>query len=117
MRRRDRISAAAGTVGHGVAAPAAIHAGSALRGKPDSLLRRAQQWLAARERLLSAWYARTQAKSRGRSAALGQHQDSTGAIVLPYWWEYESPLKRRLALEALLRRMFSIAPRLLRAAT
>jgi hypothetical protein len=62
----------------------------ALLKRPGVLMRRAQQWLAARERRLWEW--------------LG----GEGAILLPQWWEYESPLKRRLALEATLRRMFSL---------
>ena len=87
MQRRDRFSA--GTV---------------------SLLRRTRQWLKARERLLSAWYARTQARAHARRAAKQQRLGGAGAILLPYWWEYESPLKRRIALEAMLRRMFSLVP-------
>ena len=89
MQRRDRFSA--GTV---------------------SLLRRTRQWLKARERLLSAWYARAQARAHSRHAAKQQRLGGAGAILLPYWWEYESPLKRRIALEAMLRRMFSLVPEL-----
>ena len=89
MQRRDRFSA--GTV---------------------SLLRRTRQWLKARERLLSAWCARTQARAHARRAAKQQRLGGAGAILLPYWWEYESPMKRRIALEAMLRRMFSLVPEL-----
>jgi N-glycosylase/DNA lyase len=28
----------------------------------------------------------------------------------PWWWEFESEMKRRLALEMLLRRMFAMVP-------
>ncbi len=91
MQRRDRFST--GTV---------------------SLLRRTQQWLKARERLLSAWYARTQTHARNharrRSSELRRRLGGAGAILVPDWWEYESPLKRRLALEAVLRRMFALVP-------
>ena len=79
-----------------------------------SLLRRTQQWLKARERLLSAWFACAQARARSHSRrsgiALCSRLGGAGAILVPYWWEYESPLKRRLALEAMLRRMFEIVP-------
>ena len=87
MRRRDRFSASS-----------------------VALLQRTQQWLAARERLLSAWVARTQSSTRERGAALRRRLGGAGAILLPNWWEYESPLKRRLALEAVLRRMFAMVP-------
>lgn len=89
------------------------------RCKPTAtLVKRAQQWIAARERLIAAWLSRTHRKARAsmqmrvlvrqrnRSDKLG----GAGAIKLPQWWEYESPLKRRLALEAVLRRMFSLLP-------
>ncbi len=87
MRRRDRLST--GSV---------------------SLLRRTQQWLKARERLLSAWYARTQTRTRRSGIELRRRLGGAGAILVPYWWEYESPLKRRLALEAMMRRMFAMVP-------
>lgn len=86
------------------------------RGKPGSLIRRAQQWLAARERLVSGWFARTHGRARASmQARIHAHKAArrvggAGAIVAPYWWEYESPLKRQLALEALLRRLFSVVP-------
>ena len=85
---------------------------------PRALLRRAGQWLAARERLVSSWITRAQLRARtsmqsridtSRRVRSGT-ADRTGAIRLPYWWEYESPLKRRLALEAMLRRMFALVP-------
>jgi hypothetical protein len=91
-----------------------------------TLLHRAQQWLAARERLLSAWVARTHVRARigmrhhlqlwarernrNRNSIRIDNVGRVGAIKLPQWWEYESPMKRRLALEALLRRMFSMLP-------
>ena len=79
-----------------------------------SLLRRTKQWLKARERLLSAWYARTQTRARHHtrrsSTQLRRRLGGAGAILVPYWWEYESPLKRRIALEVMLRRMFTLVP-------
>ena len=87
MRRRDRIST-----------------------RSVSLLRRTQQWLKARERMLSAWYARTQARSWRGGALLRRRLGGAGAILVPYWWEYESPLKRRIALEAMMRRIFAVVP-------
>jgi hypothetical protein len=85
------------------------------RGKPGSLIRRAQQWLAARERLVSGWFARTHGRARASmQARIHAHKakrvGGAGAIVVPYWWEYESPLKRQIALEAMLRRLFSVVP-------
>lgn len=74
------------------------------------MLRRTQQWLKARERLLSAWYARTQTRAGRRGSERGHRLGDTEAIHVPYWWEYESPLKRLLALEAMMRRMFAIVP-------
>ena len=91
MQRRDRISI-----------------------RSVSLLRRTQQWLKARERLLSAWFARAQTRARNHSRRGGielrRRLGGTGAILVPYWWEYESPLKRRLALEAMMQRMFALVP-------
>ena len=79
-----------------------------------SLLRRTQQWLKARERLLSAWFARAHARahdhSRRSGSELRRRPGGAGEILVPYWWEYESPLKRRLALEAMMRRMFALVP-------
>ncbi len=79
-----------------------------------SLLRRTQQWLKARERLFSAWFARAQTRARDHSrrggTELRRRLGGAGAILVPYWWEYESPLKRRLALEAMMRRMFALIP-------
>ena len=85
------------------------------RGKPGSLIRRAQQWLAARERLVSGWFARTHGRARANvQARIHAHKakrvGGAGAIIVPYWWEYESQLKRQLALEAMLRRLFSVVP-------
>ena len=82
--------------------------------KPDAthplaaLLHRAQQWLAARERLIAAWF--THFPLRVTPKMLERKQGGAGAILLPFWWEYESELKCRLALEAVLRRLFSIVP-------
>lgn len=83
-----------------------------------ALMRRAQQWLAARERLVSAWVARVHIRARAsmqahvqvRRRARIERVGGAGAIMLPYWWEYESPLKRQLVLEAMLRRMFLVMP-------
>jgi hypothetical protein len=88
----------------------------ALLKRPGVLMRRAQQWLAARERRLWEWIMRThlcarasmQARAQVRRHARVEKLGGEGAILLPQWWEYESPLKRRLALEATLRRMFSL---------
>ena len=73
-----------------------------------TLLHRAQQWLEARERLIARWFARF--PLRVAPSMLVRKQGGAGAIVLPYWWEYESELKCRLALEAVLRRLFSLVP-------
>jgi len=87
-----------------------------------SLLRRAQQWLAARERLLADWIARARVATalahpsmparvrRLHGKVTASRLGGAGAIMVLQWWEYESPLKRRLALEATLRRMFSVVP-------
>ncbi len=79
-----------------------------------SLLRRTQQWLKARERLFSAWFARAQTRARNHARRSGtelrRRLGGAGAIIVPYWWEYESPLKRRLALEAMMRRIFALVP-------
>ena len=85
------------------------------RAKPGSLIYRAQQWLAARERLVSRWFAHTHGRARASmQARIHAHKakrvGGAGAIMAPYWWEYESPLKRQLALEAMLRRIFSVVP-------
>ena len=88
------------------------------RNPSRALMRRAGQWLAARERLVSAWITRAHLRAR---ASIQSRVDASqriradtvggaGAIMLPYWWEYESPLKRKLALEAMLRRMFAQLP-------
>ena len=88
----------------------------------SSLLRRAQQWLAARERLLADWIARARVATalappsmparvrRLHGKVSVSRLGGAGAIMVLQWWEYESPLKRRLALEATLRRMFSVVP-------
>jgi hypothetical protein len=75
--------------------------------RPGGLLHRARQWLAARERLVAAWRARCRVK---RAARLQQPAHSASKIGLPQWWEYESPLKRHLALEVLLRKIFALVP-------
>jgi hypothetical protein len=85
------------------------------QGKPGSLLSRAQQWLSARERLLAGWIGRAHGRARaavqGRITAQRQQRiGGAGAVALPYWWEYESQLKRQIALEAMLRRLFSMVP-------
>ncbi len=91
MRRRDRFSAS--TV---------------------SLLRRTRQWLKARERLLSAWFACAHTRARNHTRRSGielrRRLGGAGAKLVPYWWEYESPLKRQLALEAMMRRMSALVP-------
>ncbi|TAG03166.1 MAG: hypothetical protein EAZ43_07275 [Betaproteobacteria bacterium] len=43
--------------------------------------------------------------ARIRSSALGFNRRSA-----PWWWEFESELKARIALENLLRRMFAMVP-------
>ena len=73
-----------------------------------TLLYRAQQWLEARERLIAGWFAHF--PTRVAPKKLERKQGGAGAIVLPHWWEYESELKCRLALEAVLRRLFSMVP-------
>jgi hypothetical protein len=73
-----------------------------------TLLHRAQQWLEARERLIAAWF--THFPLRIAPKMLERKRGGAGAILLPFWWEYESELKRRLALEAVLRRLFSMVP-------
>ena len=73
-----------------------------------ALLHRAQQWLAARERLIAAWF--THFPLRVTPKMLERKQGGAGAILLPFWWEYESELKCRLALEAVLRKLFSMVP-------
>ncbi len=114
LRDRRKLSTA-------VAPVTSTTAGRPIRSRrPGALVRRAQQWLAARERLVSSWVARTQSRARASMQARvhvrTQRRRSTaqvggaGAILLPFWWEYESPLKRRLALEAMLRRLFAMAP-------
>ena len=82
-----------------------------------ALLHRAQQWLTARERLVSIWLTRTGQRARvslrtitSRHSPPAPRQRTTHSPVVPRWWEYESELKRRLALETLLRRLFSIVP-------
>lgn len=74
----------------------------------SALLRRAQQWLSARERSVRQWFAHFPVRTEPK--VLQRRQGGAGAILLPFWWEYESELKCRLALEALLRRLFSIVP-------
>ena len=73
------------------------------------LLHRAQQWLEARERLIASWF--THFPLHVAPKMLERKQGGAGAIVVPYWWEYESELKCRLALEAVLRKLFSIVPK------
>lgn len=105
MRRPNEIARSSERVR---AAPTPVAVASRPLGRLAALARRAQQWLSARERLIARWLARFPAHMAP------EHRQRTpggaGAIVLPFWWEYESELKCRLALEALLRRLFSIIP-------
>lgn len=73
-----------------------------------TLVHRAQQWLEARERLIAAWFTHFPLRIAPKMAE--RKQGGAGAILLPHWWEYESELKCRLALEALLRRLFAMVP-------
>jgi hypothetical protein len=73
-----------------------------------ALVKRAQQWLSARERSVRHWFAHFPVRTEPK--VLERRQGGAGAILLPFWWEYESELKCRLALEALLRRLFSMVP-------
>ena len=73
-----------------------------------TLPQRAQQWLGARKRLIAGWCVRF--PMRAAPKLLAQKLGDAGAIMLPFWWEYESELKCRLALEAVLRRLFSMLP-------
>ena len=83
--------------------------------KPDganalaALLHRAQQWFAARERLIAAWFAHFPARA-AMPKMLEREHSGAGITLPPFWWEYEGELKCRLALEALLRRLFSMVP-------
>jgi len=111
IRNRRARSAAASS--HPTTAVVAVG-----RGRRASLMRRAQQWLSARERLLSDWFAHAQRTARSARASVqarvqtrrAKRLGGAGAIIAPAWWEYESELKRRIALEALMRRLFSLAP-------
>lgn len=73
-----------------------------------TLLHRAQQWFAARTRLIAGWCVRFPVRVAPK--LLAPKLGGAGALMLPFWWEYESELKCRLALEALLRRLFSMLP-------
>ena len=73
-----------------------------------TLLHRAKQWLTARWRLIARWCVRLPV--RAAQKRLAPKLGGAGAIRLPSWWEYESELKCRLALEAVLRRLFSVLP-------
>lgn len=106
MSRRDALA---------VHARALARRALRLPSQRTTLFDRAQQWLAARERLIAQWVRRTQARARAqiapRSAAGPRSRPGgAGAIRVLHWWEYESPLKRTLALEATLRHLFSIMP-------
>lgn len=119
MSRRNRLRA---SLRRKLRRPGAIVDTSAESRGHGSLLRRAQQWLVARERLLADWIARSRvatalahpsmpARSRRlHGGVAGSRLGGAGAIMVLQWWEYESPLKRRLALEATLRRLFSVVP-------
>ncbi len=71
-------------------------------------MRRAQQWVASRERLVASWLRHFSTQPHSKFPA--SRRDAAGALRLPFWWEYESELKCRLALEAVLRRLFSMLP-------
>lgn len=73
-----------------------------------TLLHRVKQWLQARKRLIADWC--VQFPVRVAPKRVAPKLGGAGAIVLPFWWEYESELKCRLALEAVLRRLFSVLP-------
>lgn len=82
-----------------------------------ALMHRAQQWFAARERMVALWFTRTGRRARAGLHSIASRQSVSverGSIaqspVAPRWWEYESELKRRLALEILLRRLFALVP-------
>ena len=82
-----------------------------------ALLHRAQQWLTARERLIAMWLTRAGQRARvslriitSRPSSPTLSRGVAHSPVAPRWWEYESELKRRLALEMLLRRLFSLVP-------
>lgn len=102
--RRPSLTLRGGARGHLVDASTQPEARTTLA----TLLHRAQQWLEARERLIAGWFARFPARVAPKM--LERKQGGAGAILLPFWWEYESELKCRLALEALLRRLFSVLP-------
>lgn len=106
MSRRDALAAHARTL---------ARRARRLQWPHTALFDRAQQWIAARERLIAQWVGRTRALAQARMAphtAAGARGRpvGTGAIRVLQWWEYESPLKRTLALEATLRHLFSIVP-------
>jgi hypothetical protein len=103
MRRRSLTLRSSGH-GHLVDASTKPEARNTLA----ALLHRAQQWLEARERLIAGWFAHFPA--RAAPTMLERKQGGAGAILLPFWWEYESELKCRLVLEAVLRRLFSMVP-------
>ncbi|HQA33576.1 MAG TPA: hypothetical protein PLD41_07100 [Casimicrobium huifangae] len=119
MSRRSRLRA---SLRRKLRRPGSANDSSAEPRARGSLLRRAQQWLAARERLLADWIARARVATalahpsmparvrRLHGKVTASRLGGAGAIMVLQWWEYESPLKRRLALEAKLRRMFSVVP-------
>jgi N-glycosylase/DNA lyase len=47
---------------------------------------------------------------KDRVVRFGDQALRLGMRGAPWWWEFESELKRRLALEMLLRRMFAVMP-------
>ena len=119
MSRRSRLRA---SLRRKLRRPGSANDSSAEPRARGSLLRRAQQWLAARERLLADWIARARVATalahpsmparvrRLHGKVTASRLGGAGAIMVLQWWEYESPLKQRLALEATLRRMFSVVP-------
>ncbi len=111
VRRESRLTAKTATAATSSTAstPRSVRR-SASASRP--LFHRAQQWFSARERLLTRWLARTGQRARtGMQYITTKRVDATAqSPVVPRWWEYESELKRRLALELLLRRLFALAP-------
>ena len=102
MSRRSRLRA---SLRRKLRRPGSANDSSAEPRARGSLLRRAQQWLAARERLLADWIARARGKRRWRTLACWRASDACMAKSLPAvsaalapswcckWWEYESPLR------------------------
>lgn len=111
VRRVSRLTAKTTTAATSAVAstPRSVHRSASAS---SALFHRAQQWFSARERLLTRWLARTgQRTHAGMQYITTKRVDGTAqSPVVPRWWEYESELKRRLALELLLRRLFALVP-------